>query len=293
VSHRIAFVTCQTLPSLVPDDRLVADILRSRGIGVTPVVWDDPAVRWTTFAAVVIRSTWDYHLKAAAFSDWLRRRAEDGTRLWNPPGVVQRNLHKRYLADLGARGVAVVATRFIDAGRGERLADILEASNWREAVVKPAISASAYGTWRTSLATAAEDQQRFEQQSRDRDLLVQPYMRAIETPGEWSLIFFAGEYSHAVLKQPADGDFRVQEELGGRASLASASADLVAQAQVALSNAGPLLYARVDGVEHDGRFVLMELEITEPYLFVGLAGGAAARFADAIEAVARFLTSDA
>ena len=96
-------------------------------------------------------------------------------------------------------------------------------------------------------------------------------------------MFFDGEYSHAVLKKPASGDFRVQEELGGHGEPRDPSPAIVEQARRVLSHAaGPLLYARVDGIERDGGFVLMELEINEPFLYIGSSSGAAKRFADAI-----------
>jgi glutathione synthase/RimK-type ligase-like ATP-grasp enzyme len=116
-----------------------------------------------------------------------------------------------------------------------------------------------------------------------RPLLVQPFADEIVSSGEWSVVFFDGEYSHAVLKRPAAGDFRVQEELGGRSERRDPSPAIVEQARRVLSHAaGPLLYARVDGIERDAGFVLMELEINEPFLYIGSSGGAANRFADAI-----------
>ncbi len=116
-----------------------------------------------------------------------------------------------------------------------------------------------------------------------RSLLVQPFADEIVTSGEWSVVFFDGEYSHAVLKKPASGDFRVQEELGGHGEPCDPSPTIVEQARrVLFYAAGPLLYARVDGIERDGGFVLMELEINEPFLYISSSIGAARRFADAI-----------
>ena len=114
-------------------------------------------------------------------------------------------------------------------------------------------------------------------------MLVQPYFPEIASSGEWSLMFLDGKYSHAVLKKPAGGDFRVQRHFGGKPEAAAPSGRLVDQASAILSKIGaPLLYARVDGIERDGDFVLMELEVNEPYLFLSLSDDAAARFADAI-----------
>ncbi len=282
----VAFVTCRNLPEMHADDRLVADVLRDRGLTVESTVWDDPAVDWRGYAGVVVRSAWDYHHEQDRYAAWLRQCAADGVKLWNPPGAVLANMNKRYLSDLAHRSVEVVPTEYLDIRHGQNLRLLLERRGWDQAVVKPAVSASAYGTWRTSLATADRDQQVFEEESSRHEVLVQPHIEEITTRGEWSLVFFAGKYSHAALKRPAAGDFRVQEELGGSAAPARPPDHLIDAARHILSlSPSPLLYARVDGVERSGRFMLMELEINEPYLFLGMSADAAVRFADAIEAV--------
>jgi glutathione synthase/RimK-type ligase-like ATP-grasp enzyme len=203
--------------------------------------------------------------------------------LWNPAATVLANIDKRYLAGFADAGVAIVPIEYVERGRRQSLRTLLERRNWTRAVVKPAVSASAAGTWRTSLATAAADQGRLDQDVMRRSLLVQPFADEIVTSGEWSIVFFDGEYSHAVLKKPAPGDFRVQEELGGHGEPREPSPAIVEQARRVLSQAaGPLLYARVDGIERDAGFVLMELEINEPFLYIGSSSGAATRFAEAI-----------
>lgn len=283
---QVAFVTHQKMPDMVDDDRLVADALGSLGVPVVSAVWDDPAVDWPRFACVVIRSTWDYHHKPEQYAEWLRARLGDGTRLWNPPEAVLGNMNKRYLADLASRGVEVVPTEYLQAARGRQLRRVLEARGWDDVVIKPAVSASADGTWRSSRAAAGADQARFEEQCRSFDVLVQPYIAEIESQGEWSLVFFGGQYSHAVRKRPARGDFRVQGHCGGDAVPGNPPAGLIMQARDILSMVeSSLLYARVDGVDREGRLLLMELEINEPSLFVGLSPEAPSRFAEAIRAV--------
>ncbi len=285
---RVAFVICSGLPGVVEDDLPAARALEAMGVTVVPVSWDAPGVEWTSFDAVVIRSTWDYHLHAARYERWLRQRAAEGTRLWNPASAVIGNLHKRYLADFERRGVPIVPTAFLDAAEGRVLAGVLDALGCDEAVVKPAVSANAKGTWRVSRASAEVSQPSFEAQARAGDLLVQPYLPEVASEGEWSLMFFRGRYSHAVLKRPASGEFRVQEHLGGGAAPAEPPEEIVEQAHAALDACGSeLLYARVDGIRRAGRFLLMELEINEPSLFIGSSPGAAGRFADAIMAVTR------
>jgi len=282
----VAFVTCRQLPDIHDDDGLAADVLRDRGIPVVSAVWDEPEADWRRYRCVVIRSTWDYHHHQDRYAAWLRRCADDGVRLWNPPATVLANMNKRYLSDLEQRGVDVVPTEYLDVGHGQSLRGLLERRGWDRAVVKPAVSASAYRTWRTTTATADRDQAAFEEDSARHDVLVQPHVDEIATRGEWSLVFFAGQYSHATIKRPAAGDFRVQEELGGHSAPAEPPDHVIESARHILSlSPSPLLYARVDGIERGQRFMLMELEINEPYLFLGSSPGAAVRFANAIASV--------
>jgi glutathione synthase/RimK-type ligase-like ATP-grasp enzyme len=279
----VAFATYHKSPDVTDDDRLAADALRCKGVTVTSAIWSAPDIDWSRFDAVIIRSTWDYHLMPEQFTAWLRRCAQAGIRLWNKPDVVLRNMDKRYLSALADSGVAVVPTMSLASSQELSLRNVLENSNWKDVVIKPAISAAAFGTWRTSLETAETDQTRFAEQLRSRDLLVQPYFPEIGFRGEWSLVFFGGHYSHAVLKQPARDDFRVQREFGGTSVSAFPAAALIHDAEFALSAIGQeLLYARVDGIEQDGRLILMELEMIEPYLFLSSSSLAAERFAHAI-----------
>ena len=278
----VAFVTYRQQPGITADDALAADVLERAGVTVTPAVWDDPGVGWSRFDVVVIRSTWDYHLKTDLFQRWLRSFPSSGSRLWNPPQVALWNTNKSYLLD-AARGVNIVPTEYLTAADRPNLQALLAQRDWDQAVVKPAVAGGSQGLWGTSRASADADQGRLTAELRTQNLLIQPFMPEVASEGEWSLVFLGGEYSHAVLKCPASDDFRVQEHLGGSSSPAEADQGLVEQARSALAAVGqPLLYARVDGVQRDGQLVLMELEVLEPFLFLGLGRGAGQRFAEAI-----------
>jgi glutathione synthase/RimK-type ligase-like ATP-grasp enzyme len=281
---RIAFATWRGLPELSADDRLAAAAVAARGVEVVPLVWDDPVVNWMDFDAVVVRSTWDYHHRPAEFLAWITRLEQAGVRVWNPPSLLRWNLDKRYLGDLAQQGVLVVPTVTVAKGAGTALADVLVEARWDTAVVKPAVSASAHETWRTSRSSAAADAGRFAALVASGDVLVQPYLDAVEV-GEWSLCFIGRRYSHAVLKRPRRGDFRVQSELGGEVLLVAPGREAIlrAEAIVALLPE-PWLYARVDACQVNGALVLMELELIEPTLFFHADPGAAPRFADALRA---------
>jgi glutathione synthase/RimK-type ligase-like ATP-grasp enzyme len=143
------------------------------------------------------------------------------------------------------------------------------------------VSASAYETWRSSSRRAGGDAARFAALLDAGDVLVQPYQPAIEA-GEWSLCFFGGAFSHAVLKRPRSGEFRVQSELGGTVSIEHPQPSLVAEAAaVTALIPGGWLYARVDACSVRGSLLLMELELIEPTLFFHADPAAADRFATA------------
>jgi glutathione synthase/RimK-type ligase-like ATP-grasp enzyme len=279
----VAFATYRTSPNMTNDDRLAAKILRESGVSVSSAAWDSTDIDWSRFDCVIIRSTWNYHLKPNDYANWIWGFGSTAGRLWNPPEAVVENMNKRYLTVLADIGVNVVPTIYQTAAEDLRLRTVLERWGWDEVVIKPAVSASARGTWRTCVAAAELDQTKFAAQVQAEDILLQPYLPEIATKGEWSLVFFGGVYSHAVLKRPAAGDFRVQREFGGNSTAEDPDPALIYQARSILSVVDhPLLYARVDGIERDGRFVLMELEINEPDLFLRFADGAAQRFAEAI-----------
>lgn len=282
---KIGLATCAKVPDLTPDDRLLLDELLRRGVDARPVIWDDPSVPWSTLDGVMIRSCWDYTERPGEFLAWMDSLEAAGVPLWNPAGLVRWNHHKGYLLELERSGVPIVPTVFLDRGSRISLSSLLEERGWPEAVIKPAISASAYRTSRVSLAGAVDAQEALDDLLADGDVLVQRFLPEIASLGEWSFLFFAGTFSHALLKRPGAGDFRVQTELGGSAVRQEPPAGLFEQAQaVARRIPEPWLHARVDGVDLGGTFTLMELELIEPFLFLADDPLAPARLADALTA---------
>jgi glutathione synthase/RimK-type ligase-like ATP-grasp enzyme len=222
------------------------------------------------------------------------KERHDGS-LRNAPALVQWSVDKRYLKDLETRGVATVPTIWVSATDGEEIPDLdtlIAEQGWTGGVVvKPAISATAHETWRIAPNDASSHQARFRKlvTAKPSGVMVQPFLPEI-AEGEWSLVFLGGEFSHAVRKRPADGDFRVQHDFGGTIERLDPSASIIEDARVALrasahatdTHVEDILYARVDGVERLGRLLLMELELIEPVLFFAQAPGAAARMAELI-----------
>ena len=253
------------------------------GSAVEPVVWDDPAITWDRYAALVLRSTWDYHKKAAAFTAWLDRIESAGVPLWNPAGLVRWNMAKTYLRDLAAKEIPVTASEWIERGTTSNLAAMLDRNGWDRAVVKPTLSATAFLTWVTTPDEARKDQSKLDEMTERGGVLVQRFEESI-SEGEWSLVFFGRQLSHVVLKVPRAGDFRVQKEYGGTSVPAAAPDRVIKTARQVLAQvAFPWLYARVDLVDSDTGVRLMELEMLEPDLFLRHHPAAPGRFAEAIQ----------
>ena len=278
----VALVTCAAHPELSADDRLLLPALSA--VGYEPVArrWDEPDEPWARHAAVVVRSCWDYHHRAAEFHLWLDRLEETGARVFNPVPILRWNADKRYLRDLAAAGIEVVPTAWVEEREESSLATLAGARGWRRVVVKPSVSATAFQTWRTGSQVTDDDEQRFRRLTGERPALVQPYLPEIES-GELSLVFLGGQYSHAVLKRPRPGDFRVQTDFGGTVEPVRADPHVVdTAARVLRAAPGETLYARVDLCLVAGRVQLMELELLEPALFFASEPAAAARFAEAL-----------
>jgi glutathione synthase/RimK-type ligase-like ATP-grasp enzyme len=279
---RIGLVTCAQIPDLTGDDRLALAELQARGHEVRAVVWSDDTVAWKAFDAIVLRSCWDYHWRPDEFTNWLDELERAGANLQNPVPTARWNMEKTYLRDLQQAGIATVPTRWIEPGTFRSLAALRDETGWTDMVLKPAVSATAWQLWRAP-ASASTMPEEIRQALDARRFLAQPFVGEIER-GEWSLVFFDNRFSHAVLKQPRDGDFRVQEDYGGRSAAASPPAGFVEAGERILATLPEQpLYARVDGVDTSTGFMLLELELLEPVLFLAKHADAASRFADAIE----------
>lgn len=288
----IGLVTDENWPDLPESDQRLAAELDRRGHVVEPVVWSDERVAYDRFDLLVIRACFEYHRDIDAFLDWVDERSRETLTLLNPASVVRWNHHKFYLRDLIEAGIPVLETEFVEAGR-TGLEDILEERNWEEAVVKPAIGTSSVGAWRTSLDAAPADASRFERALAEGDLLVQAFAPEIET-GERSMVFIDGTFSHAWRSVPAAGEFRSHNQFGGTTKSYTPPDKIIDQARTVLEMASSrfdgqdtFAYARVDGIERNGTFVLMELELIEPYLGLGRNPRAAERLADAVLARTR------
>ncbi len=282
-SKGVALVTCEDWPHLYEDDLLLVKALNAIGIESRPAVWSDPGINWLAFDALVMRTPWDYFVRLAEFRAWLDARIASGVRMINSAAILEWNFDKRYLQELEARGVAVIPSIVVRRGESPDVAALARGRGWDDIVIKPTISGGGYRTHRLRVGDLPAHSTEIAEILSDRDLMIQPFLPEIHN-GELSLLFFDGVFSHAVLKRPRQGEYRVQFQYGGTNEGAEVRPEWIDGAHVCI-DAAPALpaYARVDGVIKDGRFFLMELEIFEPLMFLARHPEAPERFARAIQ----------
>ena len=300
-SPRIALATCSSLPALDDDDAPLVPAFAQRDVVAEPVVWDDPAVDWSGYDLVLIRSTWDYTDRPREFLEWVRR-VEQSTRLINPASAVEWNIDKSYQRTLERAGLPIVPTIWLDPERNFDSRSIhTRFPAFGDFVIKPTISAGSRDTGRYSAgetpsrALAITHAKSLLQAG--RHVMLQRYLRQVDTVGETGIVFVDGVFSHAVRKAPLlNGPFRAstttsvlyKEEVMSARDASPAERELAERVVAALPDLvpgvdGPLVYARVDLIPDDaGNPVVLELELTEPSFFFALAPGSIDRLVDAV-----------
>lgn len=280
---RIAFVTSTHYRELDADLPLLAAAAHDRGLDAEIVVWDDPAVDWAGYAEVVVRSCWDYIARREEFVAW----AASVPRLHNWPAVLAWNTDKTYLRQLEQAGVPIIETRW-DVAPGD---DIGDHGEW---VVKPTISSGSRDTarWSTAEEVWAHSAALV---AAGRHSMTQPYISSVDDEGETAMLCFAGDFSHAIRKGPLlQRDEGVRDDRDSRESITprlptdaqrELTEHVLATTSALLGLSAPPLYARIDLVTAtDGSPLLIELELTEPSLFLPQSDGGAGRLLDALTA---------
>jgi glutathione synthase/RimK-type ligase-like ATP-grasp enzyme len=283
-SHRasIAIAACSAVAGKEPDDLLLIEALQKRGIAAAHIAWDADGVDWSSFSLVVVRSTWDYPERRNLFLTW----AASLRRVLNPLDVLRWNTDKHYLSELDAAGLPVIPTQFLEPG------EALE-SFGRPFVIKPAISCGAKDTahYTADAGRAASEHVR-RLHGDGRTVMVQPYLSDIEQHGEANLVFIRGKYSHAIRREALlrhPGVVHGGETIPQCTQLYEASRDERSLAEAALAvipgGQGAALYARVDLAPGPrGEPLILEVELTEPSLFLSYSETAVGRLAEAIAA---------
>lgn len=294
---RIALVTARDALALDEDMPPLRAALANAGVAADTPCWDDLGVDWSRYDAALLRSTWDYVDRIDEFLAWCENCARH-TRLLNPPEVVRWNTDKHYLLHLAQAGVPVVPTRFVEPGQdaarefeaflgaGHPVCTVGRACEFDEFVLKPAIGAGSRDAARYARgerASAFEHLQRL--LDAGRSALLQPYLSRVDAHGETAVLYLGATFSHAIRKGPllrrgagfVEGLF-APEDIRPRSAESSELA--VAAAAFAAIPFAPPAYARIDLIRDDaGAPVVLELELTEPSLFLAHASGAAERLA--------------
>lgn len=282
--NRIAFLTMKNTNGFFTYDRLAMEPLARRGWMVEEIPWRDE-IDWNAFEMVVIRSPWDYQQDWRAFLDVLAKIDRSRAILQNRLSTVRWNIHKSYLRDLEARGVLIVPTLWGTHLTPQSVEQAFAHFGSDQLVVKPTVGANAGDTYWVTRGRADENWEQALQAFAHREVMVQPFVESVVTTGEYSLFYFAGEYSHAILKTPKADDFRVQEEHGGKICAIDPDSKLVRTATCVMEALDEVpLYARVDLVRLPGDcLALIELELIEPSLYLSYDSEAPERFASSID----------
>lgn len=275
----VALATCVDVVGREPDDLHVIEALRRRDVKAVHVVWNDPGVDWSSFGLVVVRSTWDYSERRDEFLAW----AEALPKVLNPAPLLRWNTDKRYLDELAKAGLPVIPTRFLAPGDGFEPPPTAF-------VLKPAVSCGAKDTARYAGGDREALRHVRRLQAESRTVLVQPYLSGIEATGETAILFIGGGYSHsirrgALLQAGASPDLAASLPLNVQRSKATGPERALADQVMRHLPCDPakLLYARVDMVPGpEGEPMILEVELTEPALFLAFTEGGADRMAEAI-----------
>lgn len=267
----------------INEDKLLSQVLTELGISHEIQAWSDPLVDWSSYSHLMIKSTWDYFDFYPEFLAWIEKIKALGIPVLNDLDTICWNSDKRYLLEIEAKGFPTIAGILLEKGSKPTLEKIQEKVTSDTLVIKPLVSGGAKNTLKIPVSEWANFQERVTQLVQEEAFLVQPFIKEVAEVGEYSLIFFNQNFSHAVLKTPAKSDFRVQHYFGGTIQEIHPDISLLESAQTLIDAFGKgTLYGRVDGVLIDGVFHLMELELIEPYLFLGLSDKAIPNYKSAV-----------
>ena len=285
---KCAFLSLDEVGDYVIDDEHAIEPLSALGWRVSTVSWRQKNMPWSDFDLVIIRSTWDYWNDVATFLATLEQISRQ-TLLANHLELVRWNLVKTYMRDLQEKGIGIVPTLWASSLQADSFTRFQAELGTSEIVVKPAVGANGEDAFRVSRSDPAQRLESIAARFRRRDCMIQPFMPNIISEGEYSLFFFSGQYSHAILKTPAKSEFRSQEEHGGEIRSIAPQEKLLLRAQQAMETISPSpLYARIDFIRDDADdFLVMELELIEPSLYLRMDPQAPGRFAAAIDLWAR------
>ena len=285
MKNRVALLTMDSLENFYTYDKLLIEPMSKLGWDAEEISWRKENVDWNDYTAVIVRSTWDYQNDFKKFLNVLESINNSSAHLENDLELMKWNMNKNYLFDLETKGVKIVDTIWEKSFNSNNVHHYFSEFNSEEIIIKPNISANADNTFRLSKEKLIENMEKLEQIFSQREFMVQPFMKNIIDEGEYSLFFFNGEFSHCVLKKPKENDFRVQEEHGGKFRRVVPTQQQISIAESIINKLSTIpLYARADLVRNaQNEFVLMELELIEPSLYLNTDIQSPERFARAFD----------
>lgn len=292
---RIAILQCEKLPSFVTwdipnreelfeEDRLLIRGFEAQGWKASAVPWTDPTVDWSQFDVALIRSTWDYLDAPRDFLNVLSEIESSSCSLYNPLAAVRWNMNKQYLFDLHSWGIPSIPTVSVSSSDIDTTHQLFAENRWRTVILKPTMGLGGAHSYRIALDELGDTITELRVSQPHLQYLVQPYIPNIVSEGEWSFVYFNGQLSHVLLKQPAPDDYRVQGIYGGRIRQAEPAAGDLLQAQMVMDKLPfDVLYARLDFVRVDDQLAVMEVEFIEPIFSFNLVPESIARLVHATQ----------
>lgn len=267
------------------DDKLL-DFLRAKGLDIDMLIWNDMSINWDDYQVAILKSPWDYFDLIDDFYNWLDVLEQKNIKLLNPIDIVRWNADKHYLLEIEKAGLKIIPSYFASRGEEIDLSSFFEKFKTQKLIVKPCISGGAKNTFKVDLENVDEVNQKLDLLIKEEDFIIQPFLPEVIEKGEWSFIFFNGVYSHSLIKQAKKGDFRVQPAHGGSVHPQQPDEALIRIAGAYVDQfAKNCLYARVDGAFLNDRFLLMELELIEPFLFLNTHPDNYERYYEALKAL--------
>ncbi len=288
---RIGFLACvDTLPGTgerrgdaFEHDLMVAALrpaFAARGMELVEIDWRSPLDAFDGLSLVLLGSAWDYQDRKDEFLARLDTLEQRGITVCNPPPVVRWNIDKGYLRDLAARGAPTVPTLWLEDVAAADVLAALDHFGTDRVVVKRQVGAGGMGQFAFTRDTPPDADWRM-----GRAAMIQPFLPAIVEEGEFTFFFVDGQFSHAVQKIAAPGEYRIQSLYGGKErDYSPAPADRAAAEAVIAALPFPApLYCRIDMIRlPSGELAVMEAEMVEPYYYPEQSADLGTRMAEAV-----------
>ena len=284
-SRRCAYLTMENTDGWSIDAELGFPPMRELGWTIDSLPWRTGDVDWELFDAVYVGTPWDYPENPEQFMRVLESIDQSTAILVNDIALIRWTIPKTYLRDLENRGASIVPSIWSDEFDVDAMDSAFDKFDVDKIIVKPVISTNATHTYLLERKTLPGFATQLCEIFAGRPYVVQPFIDNIQTEGEFSLFYFNKQFSHAIQKIPKHDDFRVQEEHGAEVIAVDPEPALLETADQVLQLVDPIpVYARADFVRGpDGRFLLMELELIEPSMYLRMDTEAPRRFAEAFD----------